>query len=190
MRWIWGRLRYEHLSPDALAAEISAFANTRGGKILVGVTDRGEIKGLSGEEVSNLNQMISNVSFQKIDPSISVTTENIAVGIKVVVLINVPLGPNKFYMANGSEGTRACWVKVGADKRRAKREEMQRLLQESARLYADEQVIENSGMKDLDLLLVNEFIERRLEEKVDETLFCFHIVKIFPASLIVVWAPA
>lgn len=151
-------------SPDALAAEIVAFANTKGGKLLVGVTDRGQIKGLTGEEVARLNQMISNVCFQKIDPNISVTTENIAYKNNVVVVINVPMGPNKFYMANGSD----VWVKVGADKRRAKREEMQRLLQESAKLYADEQVIENTSLKDLDMLLVNEFIEKRLEEKVED----------------------
>jgi predicted HTH transcriptional regulator len=151
-------------SPDALAAEITAFANSLGGKILVGVTDQGLIEGLSGEEVTGLNQMISNVCFHKIDPNISVTTENVACENGVVVVINVPMGPNKFYLANGKD----VWVKVGADKRRAKREEMQRLLQESGKLYADEQVIENSGLKDLDLLLINEFIEKRLEEKADD----------------------
>lgn len=145
-------------SPDALAAEIVAFANTRGGRIVVGVTDRGEIKGLTGPQVSSLNQMISNVCSQKVDPNLAVTTENVANEGRTIVLINVPMGPNKFYMANGSD----VWVKVGADKRRAKREEMQRLLQESAKLYADEQVMENTGLKDLDLLMINEFVEKRL----------------------------
>lgn len=150
-------------SSDALAAEIVAFANTKGGQIVIGVTDQGEIKGLTSVEISNLNQMISNVCSQKIDPNLSVTTENIAYGNKVVVVITVPMGPNKFYMANGND----VWVKVGADKRRAKREEMQRLLQESARLYADEQVIQDSGIQDLDLLLVHEFVEKRLGENVE-----------------------
>jgi ATP-dependent DNA helicase RecG len=152
-------------SPDALAAEIVAFANTKGGRILVGVTDRGELQGLTGNEIAALNQMISNVCSQKIDPNIAVTTENVACEDRVVVLITVPLGPNKFYMANGSD----VWVKVGADKRRAKREELQRLLQESARLYADEQVIADSGLQDLDLLQVNEFVAKRLGEQVADT---------------------
>jgi ATP-dependent DNA helicase RecG len=152
-------------SPDALAAEIVAFANTKGGRILVGVTDWGELQGLTGNEIAALNQMISNVCSQKIDPNIAVTTENVACEDRVVVLITVPLGPNKFYMANGSD----VWVKVGADKRRAKREELQRLLQESARLYADEQVIADSGLQDLDLLQVNEFVAKRLGEQVADT---------------------
>jgi ATP-dependent DNA helicase RecG len=152
-------------SPDALAAEIVAFANTKGGQIFVGITDQGELKGLTGKEVTALNQMISNVCSQKIDPNIAVTTENVAYEDRVVVLLTVPMGPNKFYMANGGD----VWVKVGADKRRAKREEMQRLLQESARLYADEQVIADTGLPDLDLLQVNEFVEKRLGEKVEAT---------------------
>jgi ATP-dependent DNA helicase RecG len=35
-------------------------------------------------------------------------------------------------------------------------------------LYADEQVVENSGLKDLDLLLINEFVEKRLGDKGEE----------------------
>ena len=38
-------------SSDALAAEISAFANTKGGKLLIGVNDDGNIVGLSSDEV-------------------------------------------------------------------------------------------------------------------------------------------
>lgn len=151
-------------SPDALAAEIAAFANTRGGRILVGVTDKGEVKGLDHQYIAGFNQMVSNVCFQKIDPSLTVTTENIKCGDQVVVVVDVPMGPNKFYIANGSD----VWVKVGADKRRARREEMQRLLQESARLFADEQVVDGSTIKSLDLDLLTEFVEKRLEEKVEQ----------------------
>ncbi len=112
-------------SPDALAAEIAAFANTNGGRIMVGIKNNGRIIGLEYQEVDRLNQMISNVCSQKISPPISVETENIKLDNRVVVIIKVPLGINKLYMANGQD----IWVKVGADKRRASREEMRRLLQ-------------------------------------------------------------
>lgn len=151
-------------SPDSLAAEIGAFANSRGGRILVGVTDSGEISGLPKEEVSRLNQLISNVCSQKIDPSISVTTENINYGEDaVVVIINIPMGTNKYYLSNG----RDVWVKMGADKRRATREEMRRLMQESAHLFADEQELAGTNINDLELNLVKEFVERRLEDKIE-----------------------
>lgn len=151
-------------SSDALAAEISAFANTKGGKLIIGVNDDGDIVGLSSDEVKVLNQMISNVCSQKIDPSISVTTENIGYGEKIVVVINVPMGTNKFYMANGKD----IWIKMGSDKRRAKCEELKRLLQESAHLFADEQPVEFTNIKDLDMDLINSFIETRFRENIEK----------------------
>ena len=153
-------------SADSLAAEIGAFSNSQGGSIFVGVSDDGSIKGLTKEEVGKLNQMISNVCSQKIEPSISVITENIMLNEKIIVVIGVPVGKNKFYISNGSD----IWVKVGADKRKAKREEMKRLLQESAQIYADEQIVDNTEINDLDLYLVREFIEKRMEEKLENII--------------------
>lgn len=60
-------------------------------------------------------------------------------------------------MANG----RDVWVKVGADKRRASREEIQRLLQESANLLADEGAVDGTTLADLDLREFRELYERR-----------------------------
>jgi Predicted transcriptional regulator containing an HTH domain and an uncharacterized domain shared with the mammalian protein Schlafen len=150
-------------SPDSMAAEIGAFANSEGGRIIVGVSDNNDIKGLTGDDIKRLNQMVSNVCSQKIDPAISVVTENIRYENKIIMVINVPMGSNKFYLSNGSD----IWVKVGVDKRRGKREEMKRLLQESAHLYADEQVMEDTTIKDLDMDLVKEFLENKMNEKLD-----------------------
>lgn len=148
-------------SPDSMAAEIGAFANSAGGKILVGVNDDGRIIGLSKGDITKLNQMISNVCSQKIEPTISVITENIRYEDKVVMVINVPIGPNKFHMVNGTD----IWVKVGADKRRARREELKRLLQESSNIYADEQVLQNTDLKDLDMDILLEFLENKVGQR-------------------------
>jgi ATP-dependent DNA helicase RecG len=42
-------------SPDALAAEMAAFANSDGGVIFLGVADDGSLRGLSLADVSRLN---------------------------------------------------------------------------------------------------------------------------------------
>lgn len=152
-------------SPDALAAEITAFANTNGGRIVVGVSDGGELIGLNLDKVAHLNQMISNVCLQKIDPPISVETKNVKYEDKIVVVINVPRGTNKFYVANG----RDIWVKVGADKRKASREEVRRLLQESSNIFADEQPVLGTDISNLDKGMLEVFVENKTGEKIEST---------------------
>lgn len=127
-------------SVDNLAVEIGAFANSDGGSLIIGVRNLGEIVGLSKEEVDSLNQLISNATSQKIDPPLFVKTEIIECEGKRVLVIVVPRGLNKPYAVNKTE----FWVKNGADKRRATREELFRLLQASNALFADEMETEAS----------------------------------------------
>ncbi|WP_434655945.1 RNA-binding domain-containing protein [Thermoanaerobacterium thermosaccharolyticum] len=149
-------------SPDALASEICAFANTDGGKIVVGVSDNGEIIGVS--DINYLNQIISNVASQKIEPPISVLTQNIIFDDKLVVIIDVPKGDNKPYAANRTD----YWIKVGADKRRATREELRRLMQSSGNIYADEMVVPNTSIEDIDMYAFRDFYEKEYGSAIEE----------------------
>jgi predicted HTH transcriptional regulator len=154
--------RFESI--DALASEICAFSNSNGGKIIVGVCDDGKITGLKKEDIHKLNEWVSSTCSQKIDPQVNVTTQNIKYLDSIVMVISVPMGSNKFYMANGKD----IWVKVGADKRRAKREEIQRLLQSSGHLYADEMPVENTNINDINIDMFKSFYERRTHEKLED----------------------
>jgi ATP-dependent DNA helicase RecG len=51
---------------DALAAEMVAFSNSEGGRILIGVTDSGELAGFTREDVGRINQLISNAASQHV----------------------------------------------------------------------------------------------------------------------------
>jgi predicted HTH transcriptional regulator len=155
----------EHFeSIDSLAAEICAFSNSNGGNILVGISDDSKIIGLAKEEIRRLNQWVSSTCSQKIDPQVNVTTQNIKYQHRIIMVISVPMGLNKFYMANGKD----IWVKVGADKRRAKREEIQRLLQSSGHLYADEMPVENTNLSDFNIDLFKSFYEHRMHGKLED----------------------
>ena len=54
-------------SPDKLAQEMIAFSNASGGKILIGIQDNGQIRGISTKDIHRLNQMVSNVSTNNIE---------------------------------------------------------------------------------------------------------------------------
>ena len=146
-------------SIDHLAVEIAAFANSQGGSILVGIDDRGEAVGLESTEVHRLNQWISNATTQKIEPPLFVSTETALWNDRVILVIAVPRGPHKPYSVNKSE----FWVKNGADKRRATREELFRLMQSSSQLFADEMVTE-APVTELDLLQFAHFYQIAFKE--------------------------
>jgi len=154
------KLKFDNI--DKLSAEIAAMANSEGGTILVGISDDGEIVGV--EDLPKLNQWISNAASQKIIPPVQVITDNVIYKNKLIVCIKVPLGTNKPYAVNQTD----FWVKVGADKRRATREELQRLMQAAAILHADEKVIQGTSLKDLDLMLFRDFYFEEYEDELPE----------------------
>ncbi|MBK8536639.1 MAG: ATP-binding protein [Candidatus Competibacteraceae bacterium] len=43
---------------EALAAELVAFANCGGGLLIIGVSDLGEVQGLSAADISRLKQLL------------------------------------------------------------------------------------------------------------------------------------
>ena len=154
------KTKFTHV--DSLASEICAMANTDGGIIVVGVSDRGEIMGV--DNLTRLNQWISSAASQKIDPPVSVITENININEKLVVIISIPRGTNEPYAANKTE----FWIKIGADKRRATREELRRLMQASHSMYADELPVLNTSLADLNISYFKDFFEKEYGLKPEE----------------------
>ncbi len=134
-------------SPDAMAAELAAFANSGGGTLLIGVDDDGSIAGLSAADVRHLNQMLSNASSQHVRPPVHPVTENVPTHAGLVMVVTVPNGLAKPYLDNQGR----IWVKQGADKRHVTaREEMQRMFQSGGLVYADVVPVAGTTSADLD----------------------------------------
>lgn len=64
---------------QSLASEMAAFSNSRGGEILIGVTDQGEALGLESGDVHRINQLISPGSLPN-----HLTVEKIRAGNSVI----------------------------------------------------------------------------------------------------------
>jgi ATP-dependent DNA helicase RecG len=150
-------------SIDQLAVEISAFTNSEGGLIIIGVSDSGELKGIEKEDVMRLNQWISNATTNKIDKQILVQTEILICNKKRIMILQVPRGLSKPYAVNRVD----VWVKSGADKRRAPIEEVLRLAQTSGLHYADE-IETEASLDDFDKDFFIKKYNELYKEKFDE----------------------
>ncbi len=148
----------------AIAAEMIAFSNSGGGRILIGVDDEGRITGLTRADVGRINQLIANAATDGVRPPIHPETENIRLDGGLVIVVTIADGISKPH--TDRQGT--IWVKNGADKRRVTaREELQRPFQRSSLVHADEVPVAGSSVADLDGNLFSEFFQRRYGESVE-----------------------
>ncbi len=142
-------------SPDALAAEMAAFANSEGGVILLGVAEDGALPGLSHADLLRLNQMISNVASQHIRSPLTVQTENVELeNGRLVIVLTVPKGIDKPYFDRSG----VIWLKCAADKRRVNsKEELRPLFQSVDQFHADA-LPTRAGIDNLDKLRFRDFL--------------------------------
>ena len=139
----------------SLASEMAAFANSNGGTIFIGVADNGSIPGLAMEDISRVNQLISNAASQLVRSPLTVQTENVALeNGRIVIVLTIPKGADKPYFDKNG----VIWLKSGADKRRVNsKEELRRFFQLSAQFYADE-LPTKAGIDKLDKLRFRDFL--------------------------------
>ena len=143
---------------DGVAAELSAFANSGGGQMFIGVEDDGSLAPLYPTTIRRLNQLLSNAANQHIRPPVHPLTENIQVGQGIVMVVTVPDGLNKPY----TDLQGRVWVKNGADKRHVtSREELQRMFQRAGLVYADVVPVAGSSTSDIDDKAFNAYFNRR-----------------------------
>jgi len=139
-----------------LAAELAAFTNSSGGIIVFGVDDNGVVIGLERSQVKTLDSEISNASNDNVRPAVYPQTEYHTIDGKLILVVHVLEGVAKPY----SDKTGCFWVKAGPDKRRVTaREELQRILQKSSLLCADEMPVSGSSWDDLNLSHVVAFLD-------------------------------
>ena len=134
--------------PDNLADEIAAFANSNGGVLLCGVTDRGDVQGMSRAQMDSLVDVLGDFCAQKIKPPLSATIRRWMLGDgKPFVLVEVPRGDAQHDSPGGS------FRRVGSSKRKMTGDERLRLAQRRGQarfLWFDQQPMPDTGFGTLD----------------------------------------
>ncbi|MCA1758731.1 MAG: ATP-binding protein, partial [Bacteroidales bacterium] len=152
-------------SPDQLSSEMVAFANSLGGKLFIGIKDDGEISGLEGIELKRLQDLVMNVATNNCNPPLgSIWTEVARLQNKSILIVHIEKG-----ITLHRDNTHSVWVRVGPNKRKVfDNAELSRLMQEKGLIYAEQQIIENTAVDDLNLLLFKEFYKNRFDQEVLE----------------------
>ncbi len=151
---------------DSIAQEMTAFSNSTGGLILIGVDDKtGALNGLTYDEIQSTNRKLVEVASQLVFPSIIITTETVNVSGQNIIVVGVKEGISKPY----KDRLGTIYVKNGSDKRRVTaNDEIARLLQSSKSMYADELPINGTSIGDIDTEYFNKFILKKFNKTLEE----------------------
>ena len=131
-----------------LADELAAFANADGGVVLCGVTDSGDVQGMSREQMDALERLLVEICTDMITPPIRPvvlrreTKERLS-----FLLVEVPQGHTQHDSPGGS------YYRVGSSKRKMTNDERLRLAQQRGQarfLWFDKQPVPGTGFGSLD----------------------------------------
>jgi len=128
----------ESFDPKSISKEFVAFANSSGGKIMLGVQDSGEAKGI--KITNKLKSQIQDLA-DNCDPKIEINFEEF----EDFLIININEGKNKPYSCSSG-----FYLRVGANSQKMERDEILALAKEEGKINFDEEICRNFDWKDFD----------------------------------------
>ena len=158
---------------------VSAFSNTKGGILVIGVRDTGEVIGVDiGKRTL---ESLANTIKQNTDPVIypSISVENVEG--KNVIVIEVEESKSKPMFAFDK-----VYKRVGRSNQRVTSDEIRKLALEGKRIYWDEEVCEGANLEDIEEDKVRWFLKEARRERelnipmdasVDEVLMRLNLLK-------------
>ncbi len=145
------------------AGEMIAFANTEGGRILVGVDDDGKVVGVP--DPKRAEEAAVSIARDNVIPPLRITFDKVDDDGKIVLAVNVPRRIGHPYENNSGQ----CYLRVGSTKRLATPQERARLLQATGLVHFDETPVPGTSIGDFDVAAFEAFLQRTLGSGIDDT---------------------
>ena len=101
--------KFEISDARKIARSISAFANTEGGRLLVGVKDNGKIAGVRSEEEIYMIEAAANMYCQ---PQVEIETQTYIVEGRTVLKVQIDEAPNKPICAIDEENKPKAYIRI------------------------------------------------------------------------------
>jgi ATP-dependent DNA helicase RecG len=146
---------------DQVIKTIVGFCNQNGGKLVIGVTDSGEIEGLSPNDLEHMLNSIEKAIFEATYPSIIPRICAKRFGEKNILEIEVSSGMNKPYYRKSEGMEKGTYIRLGSSTLRASAEIIQELEWQSRGISFESIPQYKADEKEISLKKVEFFLKMR-----------------------------
>lgn len=162
---------------EQIAKTLVAFANTSGGRLLVGVADNGEIIGIDEQHIFELKDKIFSSLYEKITPSIAPNIYTVNINSLLILVIEIDRGQLLPYALKVGQNDQQIFIRIGASNRLADNAHIAELHRQRQHIAFDEEININIKLDELDLSpLINRFKQHGLVLDTAK-LRNFHLIK-------------
>jgi ATP-dependent DNA helicase RecG len=136
---------------DQIARTMVAFANTSGGKLILGVDDQRQVVGISEDDVFTLQDQITSLVFDRCQPTILPEIYSANLGGKLVLVVEVFRGNLLPYYLKAAGKNNGTYLRIGASNRKADFEHIVELERQKRNLSFDEEAYREQALQAIDL---------------------------------------
>ncbi len=157
-----------------------AFSNAKGGKIVIGVADDGEILGISESEAHEAMEWIDKGIYDACNPPIIPLVYQQRIDNRVLLIIEVVSGTNKPYYQKSLGLEKGTFVRLGRSTVQANADIIEELKWQARGISYDQLPLYHADRDKLDFSQIEHFLSRRrngAEARIsDEVLLAYHIM--------------
>ncbi len=160
---------------------VVGFCNQNGGRIIIGVDDKGMIKGIPGAEAQSALEYLYKSIFESTSPPIIPRIYAQSFGDRTIVIIEVSSGMNKPYYVKSLGLDKGVYVRLGRSTVLATTQMIEELKWQARGFSFDSLPLYHATEKDLDEKAIRHFLVNRKQVKeapfdLHESLVAYHIL--------------
>lgn len=165
--------------PDnkSIAKTVIAFANTGGGKIIVGINDKLKITGVDANSVYALKDKIASVIFDSCSPDILPEIYTININGKLLLVIEIFRGNLMPYFLKSEGKIDGVYIRVGATNRKASPQIIEELQRHKRYVSFDEEINYDITVSESDMIPLKTRFAKTGKTLNDEKLRNLNLIK-------------
>lgn len=150
-----------------LSKTIVAFANDAGGEIYIGINDDKQIVGLPEEELSHIEEQISNMVYDRCYPTILPDISFLVVENKHIIRIQIYRGSTPPYYLKNEGKLKGTYIRVGSNNRLADENIISDLERKRRNVSFDSVIVMDKTIEELNINSFKKLYKEKTNEELD-----------------------